>query len=43
MELYFFRHAQGQHVMNPPESLQMTDPYLTEVGVWQAEKLIIIT
>ncbi|MFS0613305.1 hypothetical protein [Lederbergia ruris] len=43
MELYFFRHAQGQHVMNSPESLQMTDPYLTEVGVWQAEKLIIIT
>ncbi len=29
MELYFVRHAQGQHVMKPPKSLQMTDPQLT--------------
>jgi broad specificity phosphatase PhoE len=39
MELFFFRHAQGQHVMKPPKSLQMTDPHLTEVGVWQAKKM----
>lgn len=39
MELYFVRHGQGEHVMNPPQSLQITDPSLTEVGKWQANKL----
>ena len=27
MELFFFRHAQGQHVMKPPKSLQLIDPH----------------
>ncbi|MGP4040926.1 histidine phosphatase family protein [Gracilibacillus sp. D59] len=39
MEIYFFRHAQGQHVLSTPQSLHMKDPSLTEVGEYQAEKL----
>ncbi|MBP1917148.1 broad specificity phosphatase PhoE [Lederbergia galactosidilyticus] len=39
IELYFFRHAQGQHVLRPPQSLQMLDPSLTEIGEAQADWL----
>lgn len=39
MEIYFFRHAQGQHVLNPPTSLQMQDPSLSDVGKKQANQL----
>lgn len=39
MELYFFRHAQGEHVMKPPKSLNMTDPNLTNVGERQAKRM----
>ncbi|MDQ0229103.1 histidine phosphatase family protein [Metabacillus malikii] len=39
MELYFIRHAQAQHVLNPPESLQLKDPSLTSTGENQARKL----
>ncbi|SFC94737.1 Broad specificity phosphatase PhoE [Bacillus sp. OV322] len=39
MELYFIRHAQGEHVLNPPDSLQILDPALTDLGIKQARKL----
>ncbi|QTM98253.1 histidine phosphatase family protein [Sediminibacillus dalangtanensis] len=39
MELVFTRHGQGEHTLNPPESLHMTDPGLTEAGILQAKSL----
>ncbi|GIN85787.1 hypothetical protein J6TS2_21730 [Heyndrickxia sporothermodurans] len=39
MELNFIRHPQGYHVLNPPDSLQLSDPPLTDVGSQQARKL----
>lgn len=39
MKLCFVRHAQGQRVMHPPQSLEMSDPALTTVGIGQARKL----
>ncbi|OIK09249.1 histidine phosphatase family protein [Bacillus sp. MUM 13] len=39
MELYFIRHAQGEHVLDPPDSLQILDPALSDAGIQQARKL----
>ncbi|WP_165763795.1 histidine phosphatase family protein [Halalkalibacter urbisdiaboli] len=39
MEIYFLRHAQGEHVSRPPASLQIKDPSLTDIGKWQATNL----
>lgn len=39
MELLFVRHGQGEHTVNFPESLHITDPPLTERGRSQASKL----
>ncbi|SDM67717.1 histidine phosphatase family protein [Sediminibacillus halophilus] len=39
MELLFIRHGQGEHTLNPPESLHITDPGLTEAGILQAKSL----
>ncbi|MEN1969057.1 phosphoglycerate mutase family protein [Lentibacillus sp. N15] len=36
MELIFVRHGQGQHTLNPPDSLYMENPSLTEAGREQA-------
>lgn len=39
MELVFIRHGQGEHTMDIPNSLQITDPSLTNIGVNQAKLL----
>lgn len=39
MELIFVRHGQGEHTLNLPESLQMSNPPLTTQGKIQAKKL----
>lgn len=39
MEIVFIRHAQGEHTVRPPASLQIPDPALTETGIGQAAKL----
>lgn len=39
MELIFIRHGQGEHTLNLPESLQMSNPPLTIQGKIQAKKL----
>ncbi|XEC97596.1 histidine phosphatase family protein [Paenibacillus tarimensis] len=35
----FIRHAQGEHTVSPPDSLQTIDPALTDYGFWQAARL----
>ena len=39
MELVFIRHGEGEHTLNFPDSLHMSDPYLTEKGKSQAKSL----
>jgi len=39
MELIFVRHGQGEHTLDIPSSLQITDPSLTIKGVNQAKLL----
>lgn len=39
MELYFIRHAQGEHTLNVPTSLEKVHPALTPLGRKQAEAL----
>ncbi len=39
MELIFIRHAQGEHTLNLPESLHLTNPSLSIQGRIQAQKL----
>ncbi|WP_226577304.1 histidine phosphatase family protein [Halobacillus litoralis] len=39
MELIFVRHAQGEHTINPPDSLHHLHPSLTSKGRSQAEQL----
>ncbi|MFZ0369633.1 MAG: histidine phosphatase family protein [Halobacillus sp.] len=39
MELVFTRHGQGEHTLDVPKSLQITDPALTEEGLIQAKSL----
>jgi broad specificity phosphatase PhoE len=39
VDLYFIRHGQGEHTLNLPESLQIADASLTELGKQQAMDL----
>ena len=39
MELIFIRHGQGEHTLNLPESLHLSNPALTLQGKMQAKKL----
>lgn len=39
MELIFIRHGQGEHTVDVPDSLQLTNPSLTVTGFRQAERL----
>ncbi|WP_085524675.1 histidine phosphatase family protein [Tuberibacillus sp. Marseille-P3662] len=39
MEIVFIRHGQAEHTLNVPDSLQESDPALTETGVKQARVL----
>lgn len=39
MECLFVRHAQGEHILNPPDSLQLPNAGLTEVGRKQSLEL----
>ncbi|SIS64524.1 histidine phosphatase family protein [Salimicrobium flavidum] len=39
MEIVFIRHGQGEHTLNVPKSLYISDPSLTEEGINQAEAL----
>lgn len=39
MEIVFIRHGQAEHTLNVPDSLQESDPALTEAGVTQARVL----
>ncbi|CAM3342131.1 MULTISPECIES: histidine phosphatase family protein [Paenibacillus] len=39
MEILFIRHAQAEHTMNPPLSLQMDNAGLTEHGIRQSREL----
>jgi hypothetical protein len=39
MKIVFIRHGQGEHTLNPPESLQIGDPSLTETGICQSQRL----
>jgi phosphohistidine phosphatase SixA len=40
MNMIFIRHGQGEHILNPPDSLQIVDPWLTEKGIDQSSRLI---
>jgi hypothetical protein len=40
MNMIFIRHGQGEHTLNPPESLQIVDPMLTAKGIDQSSRLI---
>lgn len=39
-KIVFVRHGQGEHTLNPPNSLHIQDPKLTKEGVVQARRLI---
>ncbi|WP_174616291.1 phosphoglycerate mutase family protein [Virgibacillus ihumii] len=39
MDLTFIRHGQGQHTLEPPNSLRIKDPSLTDEGIDQAKLL----
>ncbi|MEK3890640.1 histidine phosphatase family protein [Bacillus sp. FSL K6-3431] len=39
MELIFIRHGQGEHTLDLPESLKISDPSLTKLGIDQAISL----
>lgn len=39
MELIFIRHGEGEHTLNIPISLQISDPILTDAGINQAKLL----
>ncbi len=39
MELIFIRHGEGEHTLNIPNSLQASDPVLTNEGINQAKLL----
>ncbi|WP_099159591.1 histidine phosphatase family protein [Virgibacillus ndiopensis] len=39
MDLIFIRHGQGQHTLEPPNSLHIKDPSLTNEGIDQAKLL----
>ncbi|MDZ5712661.1 histidine phosphatase family protein [Jeotgalibacillus haloalkalitolerans] len=39
MEIVFVRHAQGEHTLQLPESLQLQNPALTDEGILQAARL----
>ena len=39
MELIFIRHGEGVHTLNIPNSLQISDPILTDEGINQAKLL----
>lgn len=39
MELIFIRHAQGEHTLDIPNSLEIRNPSLTEKGINQAKSL----
>lgn len=39
MEIMFVRHAQGEHTINPPRSLQLDNAGLTEFGIRQSKEL----
>ncbi len=39
MELIFIRHGEGEHTLNIPKSLQISDPILTDEGINQAKLL----
>lgn len=39
MKIVFIRHGQGEHTLNPPESLHIVDPWLTEKGIDQSNRL----
>lgn len=39
MNIIFIRHGQGEHTLNPPESLQIVDPLLTANGIDQSSRL----
>lgn len=40
MNMIFIRHGQGEHTLNPPESLKIVDPSLTSKGIDQSNRLI---
>ncbi|UFT99271.1 phosphoglycerate mutase family protein [Radiobacillus kanasensis] len=39
MEVVLIRHGQGEHTLDLPQSLQISDPSLTEEGISQAKAL----
>ncbi|UOE95046.1 phosphoglycerate mutase family protein [Alkalihalobacillus sp. LMS39] len=39
MELIFIRHGEAEHTLNIPNSLQISDPLLTDEGINQAKML----
>ncbi|SDN61740.1 histidine phosphatase family protein [Alkalicoccus daliensis] len=39
MELIFVRHGEAIHTLDPPESLDILHPYLTDKGILQAKDL----
>jgi broad specificity phosphatase PhoE len=39
MDIVFVRHGQGEHIRSVPESYQLTNPGLTELGLQEAKSL----